>query len=82
MPKYHVDQPITLYSGELILTAAQAAVRAHSLEAIAGKKGRYIILNAVQFKAGEVIVIPGEPDKALAQRVSKVEKATGGSDGE
>jgi hypothetical protein len=82
MPKYHVDQPITLYSGELILTAAQAAARAHSLEAIAGKKGRYIIMDAVQFKAGEVIVIPGEPDKALAQRVSKVEKTAGGNDGE
>ncbi|VVN00159.1 hypothetical protein [Pseudomonas fluorescens] len=82
MPKYHVDQPITLYSGELILTAAQAAARAHSLEAIAGKKGRYTILDAVQFKAGEVIVIPGEPDKALAQRVSKVEKVGGGNDGE
>ena len=82
MPKYQVDQPITLYSGELILTAAQAAVRAHSLEAVAGKKGRYIILDAVQFKAGEVIVIPGEPDKALAQRVSKVERAAGGGDGE
>lgn len=82
MPKYQVDQPITLYSGELILTAAQAAVRTHSLEAVAGKKGRYIILDAVQFKAGEVIVIPGEPDKALAQRVSKVERAIGGSDGE
>ncbi len=38
MPKYHVDQPITLYSGELILTAAQAAVRAHSLEAVQGKR--------------------------------------------
>lgn len=82
MPKYKVDQPITLYSGELILTAAQAAVRAHSLEAVAGKKGRYIILDVVQFKAGEVIVIPGEPDKALAQRLSKVEKVAGGSDGE
>ncbi|MNO08740.1 hypothetical protein D3C81_2315610 [compost metagenome] len=64
------------------MTAVQAAVRAHSLEAVAGKKGRYIILDAVQFKAGEVIVIPGEPDKALAQRVSKVERAVGGSDGE
>ena len=82
MPKYKVDQPITLYSGELILTAAQAAARAHSLEPVEGKKGRYVILDAVQFKAGEVIVIPGEPDKALAQRVSKVERATGGSDGE
>mgnify|MGYP006198611951 CR=1 FL=1 len=82
MPKYHVDQPITLYSGELILTAAQAAARAHSLEAIAGKKGRYTILDAVQFKAGEVIVIPGEPDKALAQKVTKVEKDAGGGNGE
>lgn len=82
MPKYHVDQPITLYSGELILTAAQAAARAHSLEAIAGKRGRYTILDAVQFKAGEVIVIPGEPDKALAQKVTKVEKDAGGGNGE
>ena len=74
------DRPITLYGGELILTDAQASARAHSLEQV--KKGRYTIVQPVQFKVGEEIVIPGEPDKALAQRVSKVERAAGGSDGE
>ncbi len=82
MPKYRVDQTITLYGGELILTDAQASARAHCLEPVEKKKGRYTILEPVQFKAGEVIVIPGEPDKALGQRLSKVDKATGDKDGE
>jgi len=30
MPKYRVDQTITLYGGELILNAAQASARAHT----------------------------------------------------
>ena len=82
MPKYRVDQTITLYGGELILTAAQASAREHNLEPVENKKGRYTILSPVQFKAGEVIVIPGEPDKALGQRLSKVDKAAGVNDGE
>lgn len=80
MPKYRVDQPITLYGGELILTEAQASARAHSLEQV--KKGRYTIVQPVQFKVGEEIVIPGEPDKALAQRVTRVERKAGDSHGE
>ena len=80
MPKYTVDQNITLFGGELILTAAQAGARSHCLKEL--KKGRYEIINPVQFKKGEVIVIPGEPDKALAQKVTKVEKDAGGGDGE
>ena len=82
MPKYRVEQTITLYGGELILTAAQASARSHCLEPVENKKGRYTILEAVQFKVGEVIVIPGEPDKALAQKVTKVEKDGGGGNGE
>ncbi|ATE76621.1 MULTISPECIES: hypothetical protein [Pseudomonas] len=80
MPKYRVDQPITLYGGELILTDAQASARAHSLEQV--KKGRYTIVQPVQFKIGEEIVIPGEPDKALAQRVTKLERTAGAANGE
>ena len=77
MPKYRVDQTITLYGGELILTDAQASARAHCLEPVEKKKGRYTILEPVQFKAGEVIVIPGEPDKALGQRLTKLDKVAG-----
>jgi hypothetical protein len=80
MPKYTVDQNITLFGGELILTVAQAGARAHCLQEL--KKGRYEIISPVQFKKGEVIVIPGEPDKALAQKVTKVEKDAGGGNGE
>ncbi|CAJ0557667.1 unnamed protein product, partial [Mesorhabditis spiculigera] len=67
MPKYRVTETITLYGGELILTDAQASARKHCLE---------------PFKVGEVIVIPGEPDKALDQRLVKVDKAGGTGDAE
>ena len=80
MPKYTVDQNIPLFGGELIRTVAQAVARAHCLQEL--KKGRYEIISPVQFKKGEVIVIPGEPDKALAQKVTKVEKDAGGGNGE
>lgn len=77
MPKYRVEQTITLYGGELILNAAQASARAHNLEPVENKKGRYTIVSPVQFKAGEVIVIPGDPDKALGQRLTKLDKVAG-----
>lgn len=54
MPKYRVKETITLYGGELILTAAQASARQHCLEPDEKKKGRYTILEPVQFKVGEV----------------------------
>lgn len=82
MPKYRVKETITLYGGELILTAAQASARQHCLEPDEKKKGRYTILEPVQFKVGEVIVIPGDPDKTLEQRLVKVDKAGGASDAE
>ena len=82
MPKYRVTETITLYGGELILTEGQASARKHCLEPVEKKKGRYTILEPVQFKIGEVIVIPGEPDKALDQRLEKVDKAGGTGDAE
>ena len=82
MPKYRVTETITIYGGELILTDAQASARKHCLEPVEKKKGRYSILEPVQYKVGEVIVIPGEPDKALEQRLVKVDKAGGASDAE
>jgi len=63
--KYKVAAPyIELYSGVLILTKEQAAVRAHNLRKV---KGGYEIVRPVQFKCGEEIGYDGELTLELAE---------------
>jgi hypothetical protein len=68
MAKYRVKLPVTLYAGVIVLTKAQAAPRMHCLKNLA--KNKFEIIEPIMFKVGEVIDIPGKPDKALAQRLS------------
>jgi|GEM_PF-1842400 len=68
MAKYRVNMPVTLFAGIIVLTAQQAAPRMHCLKKLA--KNKFEIIEPIMFKVGEVIDIPGKPDKALAQRLS------------
>ena len=47
----------------------------HCLEPAEKGKNLYNIIEPICFKVGEVIDIPGTPDKALAQRLEPVGKA-------
>lgn len=68
MAKYRVNMPVTLFAGIIVLTAQQAAPRMHCLKKLA--KNKFEIIEPIMFKVGEIIDIPGKPDKALAQRLS------------
>ena len=68
MAKYRVNMPVTLFAGVIVLTKAQASPRMHCLHSLA--KNKFEIIEPIMFKVGEVIDIPGKPDKALAQRLS------------
>lgn len=75
MAKFKVIAVVTLYAGTIGLNKAQAEPRMHCLQPAEKGKNLYDIVEPVSFKVGEVIDIPGVPDKALAQRLEPVGKA-------
>lgn len=70
MAKYKILAPLTFGDGEISLTEAQAARRKHALTPLA--KGRYKIVQPVQFKAGELIDYDGVLPKHMAAQVQAV----------
>lgn len=75
MAKFKVIAVVTLYAGTIGLNEAQAEPRMHCLQPAEKGKNLYDIVEPISFKVGEVIDIPGVPDKALAQRLEPVGKA-------
>ena len=68
MIKYQViNSPVTLYSGLLELTAAQAQSRTHLLEHV--ENNVFMIVKPVNFKVGEIISYDGELSKALGMQL-------------
>jgi len=74
--KYVTTAPITLPEGSVLgLTEAQAAPRRHALKP-SGKKGVYLTIAPVQFKAGETIHYDGDIPKGMADAfMSAADKA-------
>ncbi len=76
MNKYTVTHPITIQSGLLQLTPAQAKGRLHNLTEVAS--GLFEVVKPVCFKAGESIGYEGDLPKNLVEFViaekKKVEK--------
>ena len=70
MKKYITEETIGLASGRIGLTDAQAKPRAAKLKNV--KKGVYEILEPIEFKAGETILLEA-PDKFLISRLIDVE---------
>lgn len=68
-------QPLTLTSGALQLSPAQAARRAHALMP-QGTEGRYTIRAEVQFKVGEIVGWIGDVPKRLAGNLQPVARAS------
>lgn len=64
---YQVATAITLHTGILGLTPAQAASRRAALTDLG--EGLYQIQQPVQFKAGEVIAYDGPMTKAMASQI-------------
>ena len=71
MKEYITRAVIALFSGFIGLSKDQAARRSTALKKVRGKKDTYEIIQPVEFKAGEVIVI--DPDKATLARLELTE---------
>lgn len=73
--KYRVLNPVTFDAGATLgLTEAQAKARRSGLRA--GSKGLHQVIEPVQFKAGEEIVVAGDVPKGLI--ASLLALSTGG----
>lgn len=80
MRSYTVTAPLLIPAGAHIgLTPRQAGVRAHLLRPLGGKAGaevsHYEVLEATQFKAGEVIRSEQTLPKALASLLTETRHA-------
>jgi len=76
MKKFTVQQHVTIAAGQVLdLTAAQAADRSHIVRAVEGKKGRYTLSAATQFKSGERIGIDPGDDRTLVEALTSNEDA-------
>ncbi len=70
MPNYSVVGPSVNFSdGVLELSEEQYGARAHNLEDLG--KGRYKIVNTVQFKHGEMVGYEGEVNKTLLSLIEE-----------
>lgn len=81
MRTYTVTAPLLIAAGAHIgLTPRQAGVRAHLLRPLGGKAGgayaTFEVLQATQFKAGEVIRCEQAPPKALAKALTESRPST------
>lgn len=70
-----IDGVLTVHPGaEVRLSEGQAIPRAHKLEALKGRSGRYKVLDPVQFKTGEVLAV-SEIAKAQRPQVELLDAA-------
>jgi hypothetical protein len=72
MRKYKVLEPISLFAGEIKITAEQAAPRMRNLKKL--RFGSYQIQNKIMFKAGEEIELKNAP-KVLLKKLEKIKKS-------
>lgn len=71
MKKLLVKQNITISAGQVLeLSPAQAADRVHIVRAVDGKKGRYTLTAATQFKPGERVGIDPGDDRTLIEALA------------
>ena len=73
MQTYRVIAPLTLHTGGIALTDAQAEPRANRLQRRG--EGVYEVVLPVQFKAGEEIGYEGDLPKALATMLAPAAEA-------
>lgn len=77
MATYRVKAAVGFSAGTvLFLSEGQVAARRHVLDPLGGKK--YRVTDRVEFKAGEVIGIEGEPDRVAATRLEAIDRAARG----
>lgn len=70
MKTYTVNHPLTIQSGILQLTKEQAKPRMHNINALSNDT--FLIINAVNFKAGEVFGYDGDLPKSVASLAEPV----------
>ena len=71
MNKYQVTEAVSIYTGLLELTEAQAKPRMHNLNHV--QNNVYMVMQPVMFKAGEVIGYDGELPKAMLMQMENLD---------